>query len=90
MLPLQHHERRPQRRAEAAASASQRDGDGGLERVGEAVEYHASLVVAEHEHETARVVVAAAASRGPRHVLVFATAGARWQVCGVVPPFGQA
>ena len=61
---LQHLERRQQRRPQPEAGAAERDGDDGLERVGEAVEDHAQLVVAQREQEAARGVVAAAAARG--------------------------
>ena len=46
---LQHHESRPQRRPQPKARAAERDGDDGLERVGEAVDDHAQRVVAQRE-----------------------------------------
>ena len=53
-MPLpQHLERSPQRCPQPEASAAERDGDDGLERVGEAVDDHAQLVVAQREQEAA-------------------------------------
>ena len=63
---LQHLEHGLQRRPQPEARAAERDGDDGLERVGEAVENHAKLVVAELEKEGARGVVVAGASRACR------------------------
>ena len=45
--PLEHLERRPQRRPQPKARAAERDGDDRLERVGESVDDHAQLVVAQ-------------------------------------------
>jgi len=63
---LQHLERRKQRRPQTQARAAECDGDAGLERVGEAVDDHTKLVVAQRDQEAARVVVAAAATRRHR------------------------
>jgi len=49
VLLLQHLERRPQRRPQPLAGAAEGDGDDGLERVGEAVDDHAQLVVAQRD-----------------------------------------
>ena len=51
---LQHLERRPQRRPQPEARAAERDGDDGLERVGEAVDDHAQLVVAQRAERARR------------------------------------
>ena len=50
---LQHLQRRPQRRPQPLARAAECDGDDGPEWVGETVEDHAKLVVAQPEQEAA-------------------------------------
>ena len=51
---LQHRERRLQRCPQPLASAAERDGDDGLERVSEAVDDHAQLVVAQRAERARR------------------------------------